>query len=124
MIDQTIIVKPILEGFKKMKITAGEIEIELGLSPGYLSKVKNGVRSLEEPNLNKLMEIYKERVPQKKEKTTPVFIVESSVKVPINLVKKDLPIKVIEIKISSSKLQIPKGLDLAQQIQWRINNVQ
>lgn len=124
MIDQTIIVKPILEGFKKMKITAGEIEIELGLSPGYLSKVKNGVRSLEEPNLNKLVSIYKERVPQKKEKPTPVFIIESSVKVPINLVKKDLPIKVIEIKISSSKLQIPKGLDLAQQIQWRINNVQ
>lgn len=124
MIDQTIIVKPILEGFKKMKITAGEIETELGLSPGYLSKVKNGVRSLEEPNLNKLVSIYKERVPQKKENTTPVFIVESSVKAPISLVKKEPLVKIIQIKPPPTKMQMPKGLSIAQQLQWRINNAQ
>lgn len=120
MINQTVYLNKILPEFKQAGVTATEIEKHLGLSTGYLSKVKTGKRTLEEDNITKLQDFHKEKVSEPKEQKVPIFIIESSVPSTISeIIHKKSKSTPIEIKQAPVKLQMPKGLNLIQQLDWR-----
>ncbi len=91
------------------------------VAPGYLYKVKTGRKAFKEDKLALLVALH-EVYMKTKDSKTPVTIIESSVP------KKDPAIKpkalqpVINIPFKGNKKGMPKGLSIAEQLKWRIEN--
>lgn len=117
MSDQKLIVTKMLKDLNAADITTAQVERDLGIkSATFLNKVKRGIRNLGADKLEELTKYHMEKVGIKQPAIKPDKIISApEVK---SIPKKSQP-PVINIK--ENKV-MPKGLSLADQIEWRYKN--
>ena len=105
----------ILKELKAVKVPTCIVEKEIGVGSGYLWKVKEGIKPLNDDKLKLLVAIRDKKCNQKNPKIISVSkkvkaVYTPDIKIPVN---KEIS------KCDNLKKSMPKGLSLMEQLDWR-----
>jgi len=95
----------ILKELKDIKIPVSSVEKEIGVGSGYLWKVKEGIKPLNDDKLKLLVDL-------RDKKCKPKVL-------PKKEIKKVVPKEIIPVIKNKS---MPKGLSVVEQLEWRAQN--